>query len=93
MPRRPACDPHSLRRGARPAAPLEPLPAHFDDDHLPFARRGLRAILPLVDLRFGRRAAGGTHTPSDAPPYVSRESLGRAGAFVLALLRSLAVEP
>jgi Zn-dependent M28 family amino/carboxypeptidase len=79
-----------------PPAPLEPLPrAHFDDDHLPFARRGLRAILPLVDLRFGPGEPPGewTHTPNDAPPNVSRESLGRAGAFVLVLVRSLAVDP
>ena len=75
---------------------LEPLPrAHFDGDHLPFVRRGLRAVLPLVDLRFGPGTPPGdwTHTPSDAPPNVSRESLARAGALVLELTRSLVLEP
>ena len=75
---------------------LEPLPrAHFDDDHLPFVRRGLRAVLPLADLRFGPGEPPGewTHTPSDSPPNVSRDSLARAGALVLELTRSLASEP
>ena len=82
--------------GLRAATAVEPLPrAHFDGDHLPFVRRGLRAVLPLVDLRFGPGEPPGdwTHTPSDAPPNVSRESLARAGALVLELARSLVVEP
>lgn len=75
---------------------LEPLPrAHFDGDHLPFVRHGLRAVLPLADLRFGPGDPPGewTRTPSDAPPNVSRESLERSGAFALELARSLAVDP
>jgi hypothetical protein len=86
----------AVARTLDPPPPLEPIPrAHFDDDHLPFVRRGLRAVLPLVDLRFGPGDPPGdwTHTPSDAPPNASRQSLGRAGVFVLALVRSLAAEP
>ncbi len=85
----------ALAAAKRVDAALEPLPrAHFDGDHLPFVRRGLRAVLPLADLRFGPGEPPGewTHTPSDAPPNVSRESLERAGALVLEIARSLAVD-
>ena len=83
----------ALAAAKRVDSPLEPLPlAHFDGDHLPFVRRGLRAVLPLADLRFGPGEPPGewTHTRSDALANVSRESLERSGALVLALTRALA---
>ena len=80
--------PELVVRAFAAARPLAPPPlfagfpqAHFDGDHLPFVRRGLRAVLPLASLRKPGRARA---------PRVSRESLARAGAFALALVRDLA---
>src|SRR5262249_35604088 len=69
-------------RSAEPPPLFAGLPhAHFDGDHLPFVRRGLRAVLPLTSLREPRAASA---------RLVSRASFARAGTFVLTLVRGLA---
>jgi Zn-dependent M28 family amino/carboxypeptidase len=79
-----------LRAAALRAAPdlLEPIArAHFESDHLPFLRKGVREVLPLADLRFGPGEPPGawTHTPADDLRHVSAASLARAGRLVRAL--------
>ena len=87
-----------LRALALRAAPdlLEPLArAHFDGDHLPFLRKGVREVLPLSDLRFGPGDPPGAwmHTPADDLRHVSAASLGRAGRLVRALVLAVDAEP
>jgi len=84
-----------LRALAFAAAPelVEPRAlAHFDGDHLPFLRKGLREVLPLADLRYGPGDPPGawTGTPADDPHHVSAASLARATELVRRLALELA---
>jgi Zn-dependent M28 family amino/carboxypeptidase len=84
-----------LRALAFAAAPdlVEPRAlAHFDGDHVPFLRKGVREVLPLADLRYGPGEPPGawTDTPADDLGHVSAASLARAGALVVELARALA---
>jgi hypothetical protein len=66
--------------------------AHFEGDHLPFLRKGVREVLPLADLRYGPGEPPGawTHTPADDLRHVSAASLARAGTLVRDLVLALA---
>jgi hypothetical protein len=82
-----------LRAAALRAAPdlVEPIArAHFESDHLPFLRKGVREVLPLADLRFGPGDPPGawTHTAADDLRHVSAASLARAGRLVRALVQA-----
>lgn len=75
---------------------LDPLArAHFDGDHLPFVRKGVREILPLADLRFGPGEPPGawTHTAADDLRHVSAASLAGAGELVRRIVLEVAREP
>jgi len=74
---------------------LDPIAhAHFDGDHLPFVRKGVREILPLADLRFGPGDPPGawTHTAADDLRHVSAASLARAGELVRRIVLEVANE-
>ncbi len=62
--------------------------AHFEGDHMPFVRKGVREVLPLVDRRYGPGDPPGawTHGAADDLRHVSATSLARAGGLVLALV-------
>jgi hypothetical protein len=66
--------------------------AHFDGDHLAFVRKGVREVLPLVDLHYGPGESPGswTHTAGDDTRRVSAARLQDAGELVRGLVLDLA---
>lgn len=66
--------------------------AHFDGDHLAFVRKGVREVLPLVDLHYGPGESPGrwTHSLGDDTRRVSAARLQDAGELVRRLVLELA---
>ena len=61
------------------------------DDHVPFLRKGFRAI-DLIDFEYGSAPGRNDwwHTPKDTPDKISEESLLAAGRLAVALFSELA---
>jgi glutaminyl-peptide cyclotransferase len=61
------------------------------DDHTPFAERGVREVLAVIDFQFGARRSPGPlwHTLGDGPDAVSQESLNSVGRLVVQVLNRI----